>query len=193
MLFRSANMVPDHTRAEFSLRGKDKEEAEHAMERLLDCARAAATATGARMEWHMTGNPYHDMRPDPELAAIYERHWLAVGGNPPLTHAKPHGSLDIANLSHRFPCLHPSFSITDETAIVDTGSAHALKAVYVHGAAVSRIDQKLETFAQLRGRTVTFAVRVRKGVASSVRPYVVDSGVLIYGATDATTGAYTTM
>ena len=84
-------------------------------------------------------------------------------------------------------------TITDETAIVDTGSAHALKAVYVHGAAVSRIDQKLETFAQLRGRTVTFAVRVRKGVASSVRPYVVDSGVLIYGATDATTGAYTTM
>lgn len=111
-----ANMVPDHTRAEFSLRGKDKEEAERALERLLDCARGAAAATGARMEWHMTGNPYHDMRPDPELAAIYERHWLAVGGNPPLPYAKPHGSLDIANLSHRFPCLHPSFSITDDNS-----------------------------------------------------------------------------
>ncbi|PKO19468.1 amidohydrolase [candidate division BRC1 bacterium HGW-BRC1-1] len=110
-----ANMVPDYTRAEFSLRAKDKEEAEWAMERLLDCARAAALATGARMEWHPTGNPYHDMRPDPRLAAFFERHWLALGGSQPLDYVKPHGSIDIANLSHRFPCLHAAFSITDAT------------------------------------------------------------------------------
>ena len=110
-----ANMVPDYTRAEFSLRAKNKEEADVALERLLNCARAAALSTGARMEWQPTGNPYHEMRPDPRLAAFFERHWLEVGGNPPLDHVKPHGSIDIANLSHRFPCLHPSFSITDNT------------------------------------------------------------------------------
>ncbi len=110
-----ANMVPDYTRAEFSLRAKDKEEAEWAMERLLDCARAAALATGARMEWHPTGNPYYDMRPDPRLAAYFERHWLNLGGSPPLDYVKPHGSIDIANLSHRFPCLHAAFAITDAT------------------------------------------------------------------------------
>ena len=110
-----ANMVPDYTRAEFSLRAKDKAEADWAFERLLDCARAAALSTGARMEWHPTGNPYHEMRPNPRLAAFFERYWLAVGGNPPLDHVRPHGSIDVANLSHRFPCLHPSFSITDAT------------------------------------------------------------------------------
>lgn len=84
-------------------------------------------------------------------------------------------------------------SVTDETALVDTGSGHALRAAYVQGSAVSLIDQKLEHFAQLRGRTVTFAVRVRKGVASSVRPYIDDSGAKTYGTPTATTGAYETL
>jgi hypothetical protein len=86
-----------------------------------------------------------------------------------------------------------TISVTDETTIVDTGSGHALKAVYVQGSAVSSIDQKLEHYLQLRGRTLTFAVRHRKGAASSVRPYIEDSGVRTYGTPTATTGAYETL
>lgn len=84
-------------------------------------------------------------------------------------------------------------TVTDETATVDTGSGHALKAVYVHGSAVSLIDQKLEDYAQLRGRTVAFAIRVRKGVASSARPYIDDSGAKTYGSTTSTTGGFETL
>jgi hypothetical protein len=86
-----------------------------------------------------------------------------------------------------------TISVTDETALVDTGSGHALKAVYVQGSAVSSIDQKVEQYLQLRGRTLTFAVRMRKGVASSGRVYIEDSGVRTYGTPTATTGAYETL
>lgn len=83
--------------------------------------------------------------------------------------------------------------ITDETSIVDTGSGHSLKAVYTRSAGQTYIDQKLEHYLQLRGRTLTFAIRVRKGVANSVRPYIQDSGTKTFGATSATTGSFTTM
>lgn len=101
-----------------------------------------------------------------------------------LAYAHDRWQLDLAGSS--------TCTITDETTTVDTGSGHALKAVYVHNTA-SIIDQKLEDYLQLRGRTVTFAIRARKGVASSVYPYVNDSGSKTYGSTSTTTGAYETL
>ena len=86
-----------------------------------------------------------------------------------------------------------TISVTDETTTVDTGSGHALKAVYTQGSANSSIEQKIEDYLQLRGRTVTFTIRVRTGVAPAVQPYVDDSGSRTYGSVNATTGAYATL
>lgn len=82
-------------------------------------------------------------------------------------------------------------TITDETTTVDTGSGHAMKVVYVHNTA-SRVDQKLEQYLSLRGRTLSFSVRVRQGAANSARPYIEDSGSRTYGANTTTTGSYVT-
>lgn len=112
-----ANMVPDYTKAQFSLRGKDKEEAEYVLKRVLECAEAAAKATGCTMEYSFDGNPYYDMRPDARLAEAFRSAWAEVGGEEPVSTPRPHGSLDIGNLSHHFPCLHPSIRITDDTSI----------------------------------------------------------------------------
>lgn len=113
-----ANMVPDYTKAEFSIRGIDRAEAEYVRKRVLDCAQGAATATGAQMKWQEDGPAYYEMRPDPKLAEVYRQAWLDVGGERPTdSGSKPHGSLDIGNLSHVFPCLHPSFQITRDPSI----------------------------------------------------------------------------
>lgn len=111
-----ANVVPAYTKAQFSVRGKDLAEAEHAVDRLVECARAAATATRTRMECHREDNPYLDMRPDPHLASIFREVWHELGGEQPMTEKMPHGSLDIGNLSHVFPCLHPSIRIAEDEA-----------------------------------------------------------------------------
>ncbi|MEI7634764.1 MAG: amidohydrolase [bacterium] len=107
-----ANVVPHYTKAEFSIRGKDRSEAEDVMNRVLACAHAAAKATGASLGHRINGNIYLDMRPDPRLAEVFRGIWLRLGGGDPLTESPPHGSIDIGNLSHVFPCLHPSFRIT---------------------------------------------------------------------------------
>jgi amidohydrolase len=141
-----ANMVPDHTRAEFSIRGRDKAEAEMVYARLLDCARAAAAAIGARMEHRVEGNVYFDMRPDPALVALYRANWLAVGGEQPVVpDITPHGSLDIANLSHRFPCLHPSFSITKDKSI--GGHTHEFCAATVTPFAAEQLVKAIKSLA----------------------------------------------
>lgn len=110
-----ANIVPDYAKAAFSIRGKDKEEAEMVMGRVLDVARAAALSTGARMEHTPDSRPYYDMRPDARLVGLFRDAWAVVGGEEPVTHPVIHGSLDIGNLSHHFPCLHPSIRITEDT------------------------------------------------------------------------------
>ena len=141
-----ANMVPDHTKAEFSIRGVNKAEAEMAYERLLDCARAAASATGARMEHRVEGNVYFDMRPDPALAALYRSNWLSVGGEQPVPpDITPHGSLDIANLSHRFPCIHPSFSITRDSSV--GGHTHEFCAATVTPYAGEQLVKAIKSLA----------------------------------------------
>lgn len=85
-----------------------------------------------------------------------------------------------------------TFSITNETTIVDTGSGASLKNVYVHNSA-SQIDQKIEDYLQLRGKTVTFTIRIRQGVSSTCYPYIQDSGSKTYGATSTTTGSFVTL
>lgn len=81
-------------------------------------------------------------------------------------------------------------TITDDPTIVATGSGHAMKVAYVHGSAVSYVEQKLEHYLQLRGRTVTFSFLMAKAIAGGFRPYIMDSGVRYYGSTSTTTGAY---
>lgn len=82
-------------------------------------------------------------------------------------------------------------TVTDETTIVDTGSGHAAKVVYVHNTA-SRIDQKLEQYLQMRGRTLSLSFRAHQSVASGWVPYIEDSGTRTYGTTTTTTGAFVT-
>lgn len=152
-----ANMVPAYAKAAFSIRGKDKPEAEYILRRVIDCAEAAARATGCRMEWRIDGHSYREMKPDPELEQIFRNAWLSVGGEEPEHVAKPHGSIDIGNLSHEFPCLHPSIRIIEDDAIAghtrefaeatQTPFAHeqmlkSIKALAITGAHV------LETIAQ---------------------------------------------
>lgn len=124
-----ANMVPDYALGQFSLRGTDKEQAELVLQRWIECGEAAARATGARFVWKHDGNPYYDMRPDAKLASIYREVWSEVGGEAPSEEPRSHGSIDIGNLSHHFPCLHPAYSITHDESV--GGHTHEFAAATV--------------------------------------------------------------
>src|SRR5262245_29360052 len=67
-----------------------------------------------------------------------------------------------------------TFSVGQDGGNVDTGSRYALSLAYTHGAA-SYVAQDVEASAQLRGRTVTFTMRVRTATAGTVRLGVFDT------------------
>jgi len=81
-------------------------------------------------------------------------------------------------------------TVTKETTTVD-GSVAALK---VAATGACRVEQKLEDFTQLRGKTLSFSVRVRQGVANNVRIGLSEDGAsYTYSATSATTGSFVTL
>ena len=112
-----ANMVPDYTRAHFSVRGATKDEMFMVQEKLINCANAAALATGCKVKVTEDPNAYYDLCADKQLAGWYQELWSELGGEPPMDHPVPHGSVDIGNLSYAFPCLHVNIRISPTTAM----------------------------------------------------------------------------
>jgi amidohydrolase len=111
------NVIPALTAARFSLRGSTLEEATLVRDRWLECVEAAARATGCSHRVEPDGNAYADMRPDRGLAENFAAAWGVFGDAPPSQTPPGHGSLDIGNLSHHFPCLHPSIRISHDSTI----------------------------------------------------------------------------
>jgi hypothetical protein len=86
-----------------------------------------------------------------------------------------------------------TWSLAQNTTTVDTGSRYALGGTYNHVAA-SRLEQQIEDVYALRGRTVTFTIRVHSTVASAIRPFIRDSVTgYTYGADHSGSGAYQTL
>jgi len=103
-------------------------------------------------------------------------------------------SFNLAYLSDRWQLqLGASSSIitSHNATTVDMGSNMSFTATYTH-AASTRLDQKIENFRALQGQIVTFSIRIRKGLANSVRPYISDSGTYTSGVSTVTTGAFET-
>jgi amidohydrolase len=125
------NIIPDRAEASFSVRAADGPTAAETLERVLNCGRAAATATGARVEFE-TKKGYEAMRPNGKLAAAFEKHLQALDWPvDPLPERQKMGSTDMGDVSQVMPAIHPYLTIgTDieghtvefrEAALTDRG------------------------------------------------------------------------
>lgn len=107
----AANIIPDRAEAHFSVRAIDREYAEVALGRVIDCARGAATATGTTLE-HEVVPGYDAIRPNRPLADAFARHLEHLGWPlDPLPERPRMGSTDMGNVSHILPAIHPYVSI----------------------------------------------------------------------------------
>jgi len=104
------NIVPDYTRSEWYVRSATKARLDQFRERVLDCFRGAATATGCTVEVKPVGNVYEDLVSDPVLTALFDANARAL--NRVLTPGAERdpataGSTDMGNVSHVVPAIHP--------------------------------------------------------------------------------------
>src|SRR5215831_17846427 len=88
-----------------------------------------------------------------------------------------------------------TLSVSPDTANADAGSLYCAACTYTHvGGTNNRLQQGIEDYAQLRGRTVTFSARVRSGGLSQARVSVWDSvNGFRYSAYHSGSGFYETL
>ena len=108
------NIIPERTSGEFLTRARDGAYLEEMNARFVAIFEAAATATGCTVELARDEN-YLDLRSNPVLAELCERHLASTGLDPQASIPWDRvGSTDVGDLSYAAPTLHPEVKIIDE-------------------------------------------------------------------------------
>ena len=110
------NIVPDFAAAEFYVRAVDDEYCKELVGKVESCAKGAASATGATLEFEVVSPSYQSRVMNKAMGDAFVRN-LEILGEPiiPLPPDSGAGSSDIGNVSHVVPSIHPYISICDKS------------------------------------------------------------------------------
>ena len=112
----AANVVPAHTAGNFLVRAKEDAYLNVLQDRVLNCFKAAALATGCRLEHRWSDIRYASMRTNRPLAEAFTRNMMTLGRNPqPTDVGMGFGSTDMGNVSAVAPSIHAFVSIVPRT------------------------------------------------------------------------------
>ncbi len=115
------NIVPDLAEGRWYVRADDLVELAGLEERIWDCFRAGALATGATLELSMESKHYSEMVNDPDLVAAFARQWRrirqAAAGRVDAPMAMARASTDMGNVSLVIPSIHPYLGIDSGSAV----------------------------------------------------------------------------
>jgi len=108
------NIVPKYAACRFRIRAADLKYLDELIERVLNCARAGALATGARLEHHEFAPTYENQLPNSVLAGLGKANFVALGRSmEPRPRQGGRGSTDFGNVSRRVPGLCPYVQIAE--------------------------------------------------------------------------------
>ena len=101
------NTIPDFSRLRYGLRARESEEIESLLERVLNCARGGALATGCRFEWRHRVRPYAPLVDNESMLDAFAANLTALGETF-LPYLPVSGSSDMGNISQMVPSIHPT-------------------------------------------------------------------------------------
>lgn len=105
------NIVPDYTSALFYIRSLDDDYCEEIVEKVRNCARGSALATGTKLSFSIHES-YQTLKTNMALSERFQKSAEELGltfvDNEPFEDL---GSTDLGNVSHIAPCIHPYLSI----------------------------------------------------------------------------------
>jgi amidohydrolase len=110
-----ANIIPEHTSAEFYLRATSVDYCWELLRRFTAAAEGAAAATGCRA--HVTHDPivHEPLRPNATMANLFRRNLELIDfPEDPDDGAAGYGSTDCGNVSQRLPTIHPYVRIAPD-------------------------------------------------------------------------------
>lgn len=110
----AANIVPDYAKAQFYVRSAKRSDLTPILEKVKNCAKGAALATGARLESSFYEFSYDDMNTNDALSKLYTANTLDLGvSKEQIKKEEDGGSLDMGNVSQVVPSIHPYVKIAD--------------------------------------------------------------------------------
>jgi len=108
------NIIPEHTRARFHVRAKQRQYLDELVASFKVCIQAAALASGTRFELHKYENSLDDMLNNILLAERMRDYFVQVLGSRPFKRSPDHfGSTDMGNVSHIVPAVHVFVAVAD--------------------------------------------------------------------------------
>jgi amidohydrolase len=114
------NVVPDYAAAKFYVRAKDKSYLQEVTEKVKRCAEGAAAMTGATHKISFFENAYDNLRTNRALSDIFTANLRALGEEEIFPRSDGIGSIDIGNVSHVIPVIHPWIGIGDPNLVIHT-------------------------------------------------------------------------
>lgn len=118
----ATNIIPDLTEAEFGIRALTKELLDDLVNRVKECAQAAALSTRCSVEIKEIGVGYMNLINNKTLLSLAEKNLVEMGEKIDVYNAtRGLGSSDVGNISQRIPAFQIMFGI-GEPAILHTDS-----------------------------------------------------------------------
>jgi amidohydrolase len=111
---QTSNIVPARAAAQFCIRSLDNRYLDQVVERVFNCARGAALATGTELEICESSYPYDAMINNPVLEDIFAAALPATGYREGSNCIEGMGSIDMGNVSRVVPSIHPVLAVADQ-------------------------------------------------------------------------------
>lgn len=111
---QAANIVPDYTRCEFYVRTTSKAYLQELLDKVIDCAKAGALATGCTMKHSQFEAAYDDLVTNETLNKVFMESIREFSNLDIEEDTGGGGSLDAGNASHVVPTIHGYFPICKE-------------------------------------------------------------------------------
>ena len=113
---KSPNTVPDFAQIKMYVRAKTDELLDVVLEKVKNCARGAAQAAGADVEFRNTAYRYKSFKPNELIASVFEKN-LELEEKEEGSTSDYMGSTDMGNVSNIVPSIHPKVAICTQDIV----------------------------------------------------------------------------
>jgi len=109
------NIVPDYAAATYYVRALDDNYCQELVQKVHNCAKGAALATGAKLKFETVGHTYKSRNVNITLGKAFLENLKSLNVPiHPVPVGKGLGSSDIGNVSHVVPTIHPYIGISEK-------------------------------------------------------------------------------
>ncbi len=107
------NIIPEYASARFYARSNHRRELSNLTSRIIQCAQAGALASGTKLRYNHFEASYDELLTNQTLSSLYCKSAVQYGLTFSPIPRESYGSLDMGNVSHKVPTIHPYFKIVE--------------------------------------------------------------------------------